>query len=389
MKINLKSKNAQKRISRSIESIVALSLLATIVLSMLILYLYNSTKSWKHSKLNTAYADAPAEFVSNQVSEDIVGDIEILSSVQNELTKIEKNGDITSKSQKIYDSAKSVLQKLKIDSGESYENTKRLETYIEINNFVNSAYKEPNADKLRDLISKQTRQVLDHDRDIDKKFLNKLDSVVQNYIKVNEFITNVLPALGNVKDNSLIVHNSVTTLGEFDAKISEVSIFPKMEELQKLIKKDIDKILDNNKELQEQLEWLKAKTKLDGLKGDYVHLSDIKTVKDAKERGYEIIDLDLKDNEELQDDSLIKSFHYEGNEIPSSRYALKTLKLQVKVDAKWKKKETKERDNNKNNTSNKEDDNASFVDRLTRATDPSQNQNERNRENNNTPLVNP
>ena len=389
MKINLKSKNAQKRISRSIESIVALSLLATIVLSMLILYLYNSTKSWKHSKLNTAYADAPAEFVSNQVSEDIVGDIEILSSVQNELTKIEKNGDITSKSQKIYDSANSVLQKLKIDSGESYENTERLKTYIEINNFVNSAYKEPNADKLRDLISKQTRQVLDHDRDIDKKFLNKLDSVVQNYIKVNEFITNVLPALGNVKDNSLIVHNSVTTLGEFDAKISEVSIFPKMEELRKLIKKDIDKILDNNKELQEQLEWLKAKTKLDGLKGDYVHLSDIKTVKDAKERGYEIIDLDLKDNEELQDDSLIKSFHYEGNEIPSSRYALKTLKLQVKVDAKWKKKETKERDNNKNNTSNKEDDNASFVDRLTRATDPSQNQNERNRENNNTPLVNP
>ena len=382
MKINLKSKNAQKHISRSIESIVALSLLATIVLSMLILYLYNSTKSWKHSKLNTAYADAPAEFVSNQVSEDIVGDIEILSSVQNELTKIEKNGDITSKSQKIYDSANSVLQKLKIDSGESYENTERLKTYIEINNFVNSAYKEPNADKLRDLISKQTRQVLDHDRDIDKKFLNKLDSVVQNYIKVNEFIT-------NVKDNSLIVHNSVTTLGEFDAKISEVSIFPKMEELRKLIKKDIDKILDNNKELQEQLEWLKAKTKLDGLKGDYVHLSDIKTVKDAKERGYEIIDLDLKDNEELQDDSLIKSFHYEGNEIPSSRYALKTLKLQVKVDAKWKKKETKERDNNKNNTSNKEDDNASFVDRLTRATDPSQNQNERNRENDNTPLVNP
>lgn len=389
MKINLKSKKAQKRISRSIESIVALSLLVTIVLSMLILYLYNSTKSWKHSKLNTAYADAPAEFVSNQVSEDIVGDIEILSSIQNELTKIEKNGDITSKSQKIYDSANSVLQKLKIDSGESYENTERLKTYIEINNFVNSAYKEPNADKLRDLISKQTRQVLDHDRDIDKKFLNKLDSVVQNYIKVNEFITNVLPALGNVKDDSLIVHNSVTTLGEFDAKISEVSIFPKMEELRKLIKKDIDKILDNNKELQEQLEWLKAKTKLDGLKGDYVHLSDIKTIKDAKERGYEIIDLDQKDDQELQDDSLIKSFHYEGNEIPSSHYALKTLKLQVKVDAKWKKKETKERGNNKNNTSNKEDDNASFVDRLTRATDPSQNQNERNRENNNTPLVNP
>lgn len=387
MKINLKSKKAQKRISRSIESIVALSLLATIILSMLILYLYNSTKSWKHSRLNTAYADAPAEFVSNQVSEDIVGDIEILSSVQNELSKIEKNGDITSKSQKIYDSANSVLQKLKIDSGESYENTERLKTYIEINNFVNSAYKEPNADKLRDLISKQTRQVLDHDRDIDKKFLSKLDSVVQNYIKVNEFITNVLPALGNVKDNTLIVHNSVTTLGEFDAKISEVSIFPKMEELRKLIKKDIDKILDNNKELQEQLEWLKAKTKLDGLKGDYVHLSDIKTVKDAKERGYEIIDLEHKDDEELQDDSLIKSFHYDGNEIPSSRYALKTLKLQVKVDAKWKKKENKDKD--KKDTSNKEDDNATFVDRLTRATDPSRDQNERNRENDNTPLANP
>ena len=389
MKINLKSKKAQRRISRSIESIVALSLLATIVLIMLILYLYNSTKSWKHSRLNTAYADAPAEFVSNQVSEDIVGDIEILSSVQNELSKIEKNGDITSKSQKIYDSANAVLQKLKIDSGESYENTERLKTYIEINNFVNTAYKEPNADKLKELISKQTRQVLDHDRDIDKKFLNKLDSVVQNYIKVNEFITNVLPALGNVKDNTLIVHNSVTTLGEFDAKISEVSIFPKMEELRKLIKKDIDKILENNKDLQDQLEWLKAKTKIDGLKGDYVRLSDIKTVKDAKERGYEIIDLEHKDDEELQDDSLIKSFHYDGNEIPSSRYALKTLKLQVKVDAKWKKKENKDKDKDKKDTPNKEDDNATFVDRLTRATDPSRGQNERNRENDNTPLANP
>lgn len=297
--------------------------------------MYQSTKSWKHSKLNTSYADAPAEFVSNQISEDIVGDIEKLTDVQHELDKIAETGDITSKSQKIYDKVEETLKKLSITSGDSFENVKRLKLYIDISNFIQSAYDNPDSEKLQSLVGTQSREVLDHDRDIDKKFLKKLDTVVEDYVQLNDFLNNTLTKIGKVEDNNLVIFNYITNIGEVETGLNSLSKFPKINELSKLIHKDITRVFTNNRELKEQLDWLQAKAKLDRLNGEYQKLSEIKTLRDAKRLGYTLNQQYSRDGYELSDDSEISSFYYQGRFVDKSNYALKGLKLTVTIDPKW------------------------------------------------------
>ena len=335
MKINLKDEKVKKKIGKSVESVVIGAIVITTILCMVIVYMYQSTKSWKHSKLNTSYADAPAEFVSNQISEDIVGDIEKLTDVQHELDKIAETGDITSKSQKIYDKAEETLKKLSISSGESFENVKRLKLYIDISNFIQSAYDNPDSEKLQSLIGTQSREVLDHDRDIDKKFMKKLDTVVEDYVRLNDFLNNTLTKIGKVEDGSLVVFNYITNIGEVETGLNSLSKFPKINELSKLIHKDISRVFTNNRELKEQLDWLQAKAKLDRLNGEYQKLSEIKTLRDAKRLGYTLNQQYSRDGYELSDDSEISSFYYQGRFVDKSNYALKGLKLTVTIDPKW------------------------------------------------------
>ena len=335
MKINLKDEKVKKKIGKSVESVVIGAIVITTILCMVIVYMYQSTKSWKHSKLNTSYADAPAEFVSNQISEDIVGDIEKLTDVQHELDKIAETGDITSKSQKIYDKAEETLKKLSITSGDSFENVKRLKLYIDISNFIQSAYDNPDSEKLQSLVGTQSREVLDHDRDIDKKFMKKLDTIVEDYVQLNDFLNNTLTKIGKVEDNNLVIFNYITNIGEVETGLNSLSKFPKINELSKLIHKDISRVFTNNRELKEQLDWLQAKAKLDRLNGEYQKLSEIKTLRDAKRLGYTLNQQYSRDGYELSDDSEVSSFYYQGRFVDKSNYALKGLKLTVTIDPKW------------------------------------------------------
>lgn len=308
-----------------------------VVISMIIIYMYHSTKTWKQSKLNTTYAEAPAEFVSNSISDDIVSDIEVLSDVQQELNRIAETGDMTSKSQKVYDKARSTLEKLQITSGESYDNTNRLKLYLDIKGFIDSAYNNPDSQKLQDLLGQITREVLDHDRDIDKKMASKLDTVVSDYVQLNDFLNNTLTKIGKVDHKELVIFNYVTNLGEVETKLNELSKFPKIAELKKLINKDITSIFDNNKAFKERLDWLQAKTKLDKLNGSYTKLSDIKTLKDAKRMGYTLKEQYSRDGYELDDESEISNFYYQGRIVSNSYYASDSVKLTVSVNPKWKK----------------------------------------------------
>ena len=339
MKINLDTK---KKISKSVESFVMIGISIIVVISMIIIYMYHSTKTWKQSKLNTTYAEAPAEFVSNSISDDIVSDIEVLSDVQQELNKIAETGDVTSKSQKVYDKARSTLEKLQITSGESYDNTKRLKLYLDIKGFIDSAYNNPDSQKLQELLGQITREVLDHDRDIDKKMTSKLDMVVSDYVQLNDFLNNTLTKIGKVDQKELVIFNYVTNLGEVETKLNELSKFPKIAELKKLINKDITSIFDNNKAFKERLDWLQAKTKLDKLNGSYTKLSDIKTLKDAKRMGYALKEQYSRDGYELDDESEISNFYYQGRIVSNSYYASDSVKLTVSVNPKWKKVERRD-----------------------------------------------
>lgn len=342
----IKRRTAQKektkrRLTKSGWVVVGLSSISALTLSGAIVYMYNQTKTWTKSSLGAAYADVPAEFVQDLISPDSVDNVEKLAKVQTFLNKIEQDETIKdmTMAKSVVSDAKSVLEKLKISSGEAFENTSRLDDYISIIDYEGRAYTEPDTTILQTLLNAENTRVLDHHRDIDRTMLKKLQAIVEDYEKVNSFLSGDLSQIGEFKDGTLTLKSSVTDLSGVLSQMSNLKHYPAIQSLYDVLSKSSSKALENNKKLEEQLTWLKAKTTLQNLSGDYVKLSDIKTVKDAKALGYDIKD-EKRDGYELDETSPIKTFTRNEQVIDTSKYVKKTVKLTVTIDPKWKKIET-------------------------------------------------
>lgn len=342
----IKRRKAQKektkrRLTKSGWVVVGLSSVSALVLSGAIVYMYNQTKTWTKSSLGAAYADIPAEFVQDLISPDSVDNVEKLAKVQTILNKIEQDETIKdmSMAKSVVSDAKSVLEKLKISSGEAFENTSRLSDYISIIDYEGHAYTEPDTTTLQTLLNAENTRVLDHHRDIDRTMLKKLQTIVEDYEKVNSFLSGDFKQIGEFKDGTLTLKSSVTDLSGIMSQMSNLKHYPAIQSLYDVLSKSSSKALENNKKLEEQLIWLKSKTTLQNLSGDYVKLSDVKTLKDAKVLGYDIKE-ENKDGYELDETSPIKTFTRNEQVIDTSKYVKKTVKLTVTIDPKWKKIET-------------------------------------------------
>lgn len=342
----IKRRTAQKektkrRLTKSGWVVVGLSSISALTLSGAIVYMYNQTKTWTKSSLGAAYADVPAEFVQDLISPDSIDNVEKLAKVQTFLNKIEQDETIKdmTMAKSVVSDAKSVLEKLKISSGDAFENTSRLDDYISIIDYEGRAYTEPDTTILQTLLNAENTRVLDHHRDIDRTMLKKLQAIVEDYEKVNSFLSGDLSQIGEFKDGTLTLKSSVTDLSGVLSQMSNLKHYPAIQSLYDVLSKSSSKALENNKKLEEQLTWLKAKTTLQNLSGDYVKLSDIKTVKDAKALGYDIKD-EKRDGYELDETSPIKTFTQNEQIIDTSKYVKKTVKLTVTIDPKWKKIET-------------------------------------------------
>lgn len=336
----LKDKESKKRLKKQDKRyllVLAFGLGSILVLVGLIVYQYRSTSSWSSSKLSSSLSEVPAEFVADNLSIGAVDDIELLVKVTRQLERVDRDKTVADRNTtaRLVESAKEVLSRTGIDKGAMVENVTRLESYVQILDFLDSAYILPDSKQLEQLVQLETTRVAETNRDIDKEMLKRLEVVAKDYNGLNYFLTKVLSQYGSVKNGTFIVSKGIE---DFSSLVEEAESYKKyatVSSLLSLIEKEGKGLIENNKQLATQLSWLAFKTKLTGQKSNYVSASSITTLAETRSKGFVLEGLTKRSGFLISDSSPVGSLWIDGSSVPSTSYILNSASVTAVISPKY------------------------------------------------------
>lgn len=336
----LKDKESKKRLKKQDKRyliVLACGLGFILVLVGLIIYQYRSTSSWSSSKLSSSLSDVPAEFVQDNLSIGAVDDIELLAKVTRQLEIVDRDKTVADRNTtaRLVETAKEVLFRAGVDKGNMVENVTRLGSYVQILDFLGSAYILPDSKQLEQLVQLETTRVAETNRDIDKEMLKRLEVVAKDYSGLNHFITKVLSQYGVVKDGTFVVSKGVE---DFSSLVEEAESYKKyalVSSLLSLIEKEGKGLIENNKQLATQLSWLAFKTKLTGQKSNYVSANSITTLAEARSKGFVLEGLVKRSGFLISDLSPVGSLWVDGYSIPNTSYILSGIPVTAVISPKY------------------------------------------------------
>lgn len=336
----LKDKESKKKLKKQDQRyliVLACGLGFILVLVGLIIYQYRSTSSWSSSKLSSSLSDVPAEFVQDNLSIGAVDDIELLAKVTRQLERVDRDKTVADRNTtaRLVESAKEVLSRAGVDKGNMVENVTRLGSYVQILDFLDSAYILPDSKQLEQLVQLETTRVVETNRDIDKEMLKRLEVVVKDYNGLNYFLTKVLSQYGSVKNGTFIVSKGIE---DFSSLVEEAESYKKyatVSSLLSLIEKEGKGLVENNKQLASQLSWLAFKTKLTGQKSNYVSASSITTLAEARSKGFVLEGLTKRRGFWISDSSPVGSLWIDGSSVPSTSYILNSASVTAVISPKY------------------------------------------------------
>lgn len=336
----LKDKESKKKLKKQDKRyliVLACGLGSILILVGLIIYQYRSTSSWSSSKLSSSLSDVPAEFVQDNLSIGAVDDIELLAKVTRQLERVDRDKTVADRNTtaRLVESVKEVLARTGIDKGTMVENVTRLESYVKILDFLDSAYILPDSKQLEQLTQLETTRVAETNRDIDKEMLKRLETVVKDYSGLNYFLTNVLSQYGSIKDSTFVVSKSVD---DFSSLVEEAESYKKyaaVSSLISLIEKEGKGVVENNKQLAHQLSWLAFQTKLTNQKSNYVSASSITTLAEARSKGFVLEGLAKRSGFLISDSSPVGSLWIDGSSVPSTSYILNSASVTAVISPKY------------------------------------------------------
>lgn len=336
----LKDKESKKRLKKQDKRyliVLACGLGSILVLVGLIIYQYRSTSSWSSSKLSSSLSDVPAEFVQDNLSIGAVDDIELLAKVTRQLERVDRDKTVADRTNtaKLVESAKEVLKKSGIEKGSMVEVVSRLESYIQVLDFLDSAYLFPDSKQLEQFIQLETTRIAESNRDVDKEMLKRLEVVAKDYSGLNHFITKVLSQYGVVKEDTFVVSKGIE---DFSSLVEEAESYKKyatVSSLLSLIEKEGKGLVENNKQLASQLSWLAFKTKLTGQKSNYVSASSITTLSEARSKGFVLEGLTKRSGFLISDSSPVGSLWVDGSSVPNTSYILSGVAITAVISPKY------------------------------------------------------
>ena len=336
----LKDKESKKRLKKQDKRyliVLACGLGSILVLVGLIIYQYRSTSSWSSSKLSSSLSDVPAEFVQDNLSIGAVDDIELLAKVTRQLERVDKDKTVADRNTtaRLVESAKEVLSRTGVDKGAMVENVTRLESYVQILDFLDSAYILPDSKQLEQLVQLETTRIAESNRDVDKEMLKRLEVVAKDYSGLNHFITKVLSQYGVVKDGTFVVSKGIE---DFSSLVEEAESYKKyaaVSSLISLIEKEGKGLIENNKQLATQLSWLAFKTKLTGQKSNYVSANSITTLAEARSKGFVLEGLIKRSGFLISDSSPVGSLWVDGSSVPNTSYILSGVAITAVISPKY------------------------------------------------------
>lgn len=310
-------------------------------LGLLIYDQYQGTKEWSHTKLQGDYATVPPEFVKNTIDPNMVDGINQLSNMKTLVEEIEKTGviDKVEDMTTLINKANDLFEQYNINSGDMVKVKDNLTLYLQIHEIENSAYKNPDNEKLKDAINKLASKVTSDDKDGDKQILIRLNTIAEQYTLLNDFISTYIQKLGTIKDEVLTVNDTIDTnlTSEMIAQIDENKLdkFDKIETIRALLtSNDWNTILNNNDSKRRKGNWEKTKYIFDTLtKGQYVQIGSIRTYKDAQNYGYaEITGAIPKTGYEILSSSNVTSIIYDGRTLSNDQYIKKGTPLKIIIN---------------------------------------------------------
>ena len=331
------NKRKLKTLDKRYLIILACGLGSILVLVGLIVYQYRSTSSWSSSKLSSSLSEVPAEFVADNLSIGAVDDIELLAKAKRQLERVDRDKTVADRTNtaKLVESAKEVLKKSGIEKGSMVDVVSRLESYVQVLDFLDSAYLFPDSKQLEQFIQLETTRIAESNRDVDKEMLKRLEVVAKDYSGLNHFITKVLSQYGVVKDGTFVVSKGIE---DFSSLVEEAESYKKyaaVSSLISLIEKEGKGLIENNKQLATQLSWLAFKTKLTGQKSNYVSANIITTLAEARSKGFVLEGLIKRSGFLISDSSPVGSLWVDGSSVPNTSYILSGVAITAVISPKY------------------------------------------------------
>ena len=318
------TKKKQKRSDKRYLILLASGFSFIVVLVGLIVYQYKSTSSWSSSKLSSSLSEVPAEFVQDNLSVGAVDDIETLTKAKRQLERVDRDKTIADRTTtaKLVESAKEVLFRVGLEKGEMVETVNRLDSYVQLLDFLDSAYLLPDSKHLETFIQLETTRVSEFNREVDKEMLKRLEVVAKDYSGLNHFMTKVLSQYGEVKEGVFVVSKGVDNLSSLLEEAQSYKKYAVVSSFISLLEKSGKGIVENNKQLAHQLTWLTFKTKLTGQQSSYFPANSVTTLSEARSKGFVLEGLTKRSGFLISDSSAVGSLWVNGTSVPSSSYIL-------------------------------------------------------------------
>ena len=233
--------------------------------SSTVVYKYQKTKHWESTVLTKSYDKLPPELVSNHISRNDIKRAKEIVELSDFITSLQKKeGLSTSDKTTIKDYLKDEKRLTKgLTSTDLKDKFAYLHWLADTQNFIESAYSNPNSQTLNNLIGQSSK----YGSSIDNNYKKQLSSIGDDYTALNKFLDETIQVLGTFTNNTLTIRTAVDAS---DTKLmikamdkNDLTRFKPVKKFKELLESDkYQKLLDSNRRYQDKQAWLKYKAAL-------------------------------------------------------------------------------------------------------------------------------
>ena len=299
-------------------------------LSGIIIYRYSRSQTWNSSILANTQNNIDPELARNTYSPEMTRDLRSLSRVADVLQTAQRNGVLAEQdreqARQVYQNANSILRKYKIKNGQSKDQVDCLKVYLDVDDFLDSAYKIPNAKAVNDLIGRVSNENSHNAEAINNNYLKKLSNVAASYNKLNTFISDAFDMLGTSNDGIIDVKANVSAsdVRSLNKEISknDLTRYSAVRKFKKLINgSHMTHVIDQNNSQKAKDKWAKALQVFSSMtQSQYQSVSSINDVADAKKAKIQIDTANVDTSKPLSDESRVVKLTLHGTELSNDLY---------------------------------------------------------------------
>lgn len=333
-----KQRRNDKRFTKSSLLLITIGALVVGGVSSTVVYKYQKTKHWESTVLTKSYDKLPPELVSNHISRNDIKRAKEIVELSDFITSLQKKeGLSTSDKTTIKDYLKDEKRLTKgLTSTDLKDKFAYLHWLTDTQNFIESAYNNPNSQTLNNLIGQSSK----YSSSIDNSYKKQLSNIGDDYTALNKFLDETIQVLGTFTNNTLTIKTAVDAS---DTKLmikamdkNDLTRFKPVKKFKELLESDkYQKLLDSNRRYQDKQAWLKYKEAFESLtKSQFYPASSIKTLEDARSLGLSVVNADTRQGYVLQPNSKVTKLTLsDGTTVHDDQYIKYGTPLSVTIAA--------------------------------------------------------